>query len=45
VVVVLLIASGVFGALYLTDTIKLAEAGFGVAFVGVVAAILALLEG
>jgi cobalamin biosynthesis Mg chelatase CobN len=44
VVVVLLVACGVFGALYLFDTIKLNEAVFGVTLVGVLAAILALLK-
>lgn len=43
-VLVLLISIGVFGVLYLTDTIKLGEAGAGVAFIGVVATILALLK-
>jgi cobalamin biosynthesis Mg chelatase CobN len=44
VVVVLLVACGVFGALYLFGTIKLNEAVFGVTLVGVLAAILALLK-
>jgi hypothetical protein len=37
-----LAAVAVFGALYLTDTIKLTEASIGVGAVGVIAAILAL---
>lgn len=42
--VVLLLATAVFGALYLLDKIKLDEAILGVTIVGVIAAILALLK-
>lgn len=41
---VLLAAIAVFGALYLTDTVKLGEATAGVTAIGVVAAILALFK-
>gem|GEM_PF-4228602 len=41
---VLLAAVALFGALYLTDTLKLGEATAAVGAVGVVAAILALLK-
>jgi hypothetical protein len=44
VVVLLLIGVGVFGVLYLTDTIKLGEASIGAGAVVGVAAILALLK-
>ena len=42
IAVALLAAVAVFGVLYLTDSIKLGEAGIGVTTVGVIAAILPL---